>query len=386
MATTRPKRRRLAISLRLFLVLVLLAGSWMAWKANRTRAQRRAIRAIEQAGGEVFFDYQYRDGKVIPEGKPREPLWLRRWLGDEFFHDVVRVDFSMTGSRVNVAMSGVEQFDRLEELDFIGSKLDDTGLSHVKGLKALRVMELFMTDVTNVGLRHLRSLASVEELSIVPKRGELGRVYIEEDGLANLEGLKRLRKLNLFNTGITDRGVAHLKGLTRLEELNLSWTNISEVGLEHLTGLTNLRKLDLSGCRLTDRWMPILARLTELRELDLGVLNLAVFPESPPVTADGIKPLCKLRNLEVLTLPGDISPADLLALPKLKKVDLTLSFLSYEEAERLRAAHPSLIIVTRHLDPGRAAIDPRSVGALDAVDPAVVMDREPHGICPPAHK
>jgi hypothetical protein len=347
MATAKPRRRTLAISLRLFLVLVLVAGSWMAWKANRTRAQRRAIRAIEQAGGEALFDYQYQHGKVVRDGRPREPVWLRKWTGDEFFHDVVRVNFFSTDSRVNAAMSGVEQLDGLVELDFVDSGLDDTGLSHVKNLRGLRVLELYHTAVTNEGLRHLRSLVNLEELEFSPDTPAGDSVNVKEDGLANLEGLKRLRKLSLFNTGVTDRGVAHLRGLTSLEELDLSLTNVTDGGVEHLTGLTNLRKLKLNSCRLTDRGMVALAKMVGLRELIARVSILRIDGKRP-ITAAGVKQLAKLRNLEVLTPPLDVPLDDLLSLPKLKKIDLKFSFLSGEELDRLRAAHPSLIIVTGH--------------------------------------
>jgi internalin A len=345
MATTRPRRRGLAISLRLFLGLVLVAGTWMAWKANRTRAQRRAIRAIEQAGGEVLYDYQYRDGKAVRDGKPQGPGWLRKWLGDGFFHDVACVHFYRAEPSVNAAMSGVEQFDRLQALAFFDTRLSDTGLSHVQDLRSLRVLRLFLTDVTNGGLRYLRSLENLEVLEVLPTDAASDRVYFNEDGLANLEGLKRLRKLGLCGTGVTDRGVAHLKGLARLEELDLSLTNVTDEGLENLTGLTNLRKLGLRGCRLADRGMAALSKLTELRELDV---RLEYPPATPLLTAEGVMHLTKLRKLEVLSPPLDVPLDDLLALPNLKRVDLRSHPLSEEELDRLRAAHPSLIILTRH--------------------------------------
>jgi Leucine-rich repeat (LRR) protein len=347
MATTRPKRRSLTISLRLFLVLVLVAGTWMAWKANRTRAQRRAIEAVERAGGVVGFDYEFRGGEYIQDAKPWEAAWLRRMLGDDFFHDVVYVGYSDADSRVNSAMSSVEQFDRLEELDYFNSKLEDAGLSHVRNLKGLKVLILNGTRVTNRGLMHLRSLENLEELRLCTTDTHGNHVALDEEGVENILGLTKLKKLSMFNSGANDRTIRHISRLRSLEELDLALSNISDDGLEHLVGLTRLRKLELGCSHFTDRGMATLAKMTSLRELDLGGDRSPDDPDwHSPITAVGVKHLTKLRDLEFLTPPDDVPVDDLLALPKLKAVNLSYHALIREEIGRLRSSYPTLTIET----------------------------------------
>ena len=53
--------------------------------------------------------------------------------------------------------------------------------------------------------------------------------------------------MSLHSDKITDAGVQYLEGLTRLRELDLACTGITDAGLERLKGLTRLERLDLFG-------------------------------------------------------------------------------------------------------------------------------------------
>ncbi len=72
----------------MLMALVILLGVGMGWVVRRARVQREAVEMIKAAGGEVVFDYQ-RPWRRNAE--PWGPKWLRRWLGDEYFRDVVEV-------------------------------------------------------------------------------------------------------------------------------------------------------------------------------------------------------------------------------------------------------------------------------------------------------
>lgn len=81
--------------------------------------------------------------------------------------------------------------------------------------------------------------------------------------------LRDLRLLILFKTSITDVGLEHLKGLTELEILYLWQTWITDAGLAHVRALTGLRGLYLDMTRITDAGMESLKGLTALRQLEL---------------------------------------------------------------------------------------------------------------------
>jgi hypothetical protein len=87
--TPKPKRRWYQFSQRTLLVLVLLVSiglSWLGIKMNQARRQREVVKAILEAGGAVYYDYEY---KQSGNPEPPAPAWLRKLFGDDLFRDVV---------------------------------------------------------------------------------------------------------------------------------------------------------------------------------------------------------------------------------------------------------------------------------------------------------
>jgi hypothetical protein len=55
---------------------------------------------------------------------------------------------------------------------------------------------------------------------------DLSGTLIEDEGLARLAPLRRLSRLVLANTRLTDAGLVHLKALPALRRVNLGWTGV----------------------------------------------------------------------------------------------------------------------------------------------------------------
>ena len=72
-ATVKTPRRRLSLSLRGSMLLVLCLGLWLGWQARLARQQREAVAAIEEYGGFVRFDWEFVDGKPVPGAAPSGP-------------------------------------------------------------------------------------------------------------------------------------------------------------------------------------------------------------------------------------------------------------------------------------------------------------------------
>ncbi len=134
----------------------------------------------------------------------------------------------------------------------------------------LQMLFLHQTEVTDVGLEHLKGLTQLQwlwpfrdrsyrrgagasqRLDPTPKMLSLGwNTKVTDAGLDHLTGLTQLKMLNLTATQVTDAGLEHLTGLTRLRELNLGETKVTDAGLEHLKGLTQLDSLHLAGSKVT---------------------------------------------------------------------------------------------------------------------------------------
>ena len=90
-------RRYLTFSLRTLFVLTTALAVWLGVVVNRAREQREAVKAIEQCGGHVTYDWQFHDLKNwphLPVLRPPGPAWLRRLIGDDFFQNVVEIEYS----------------------------------------------------------------------------------------------------------------------------------------------------------------------------------------------------------------------------------------------------------------------------------------------------
>jgi hypothetical protein len=177
-----PWRRFLRFSVRGLIVLVLVIGGGLGWIVREARIQREAVAAIRKAGGTVLYDWQWRDGDLIPGGKPCAPGWLVDLIGVDYFGHVTAVGLypDRTGS-------------------------DDAVLAHVGRLTRLQSLAYnsFDAEVTDAGLAHV-------------------------------SGLINLSYLGLSNTQVTDAGLVHLKGLTKLESMNLESTRVTDAGVREL--------------------------------------------------------------------------------------------------------------------------------------------------------
>ena len=282
--------------MRALIVIVLATGVWLAWRVHEARKQRAAVQAIQARGGNVEYDYKYdaaRD-RLLPNGKPRWPVWLQRAIGDEnFFHDVVWVGLDFDQSErflkpTDADLVCLEDLNHLIYLHAGGGHITDAGLEHLKNLTELRMLFLWRDPISGTGLAHLRGLRKLRHL-------DLSNTRVTDDRLAYLKDLTGLERIDLPNnpqltgaflqhvaslpglkslllrgSGITDSGLDHLKGAKNLEFLMLDGTKVTDAGLTHLRGLTCLRELDLSRTKVTDAGLTHLRGLSNLRSLDVS--------------------------------------------------------------------------------------------------------------------
>jgi internalin A len=164
----------------LFLMMIgLLSGSGL----HADDAETEAVQAIEKLRGRVSRD-EKADGKPVTEvyflaDLPDTPLELRHPVTDADVKELVKA---------------------------------------LASLKQLHTLDLWHTEVTDIGLKEL-----------VP--------------------LKHLQTLKLWNGKVTDAGMKELAALKHLHTLELLSAPVTDVGLKELAALKHLRSLDLGGTK-----------------------------------------------------------------------------------------------------------------------------------------
>lgn len=159
-------RNYLRLSLRALIVLVLVIGGSLGWVVHSARVQRDAVAAIRDLGGTVSYDWERKDGRSVPNGKPWAPRWLLDRVGIDYFGHVTQVRVVATHELSDADLSHISHLSQLEELDLHRSQITDARLSYLEGLADLQSLTLFHTDVGDRGLVHLRRLNRLRTLSV----------------------------------------------------------------------------------------------------------------------------------------------------------------------------------------------------------------------------
>lgn len=148
-----PNRKLRVFSLRASLVAVVGIAALLGWYVSTVRAQRLAVGVIRRSGGRVDYDYMYKGEGYNAGGSSWAPTWLRRSLGDDYFHRVVsmRVEESDFGDEDLRAISALLD---LHTLCVYRSKITDEGLSGLSR-RRLRALWLGGNPITDVGLDRL---------------------------------------------------------------------------------------------------------------------------------------------------------------------------------------------------------------------------------------
>lgn len=233
-------------------------------------------------------------------------------------------------------LAHIQYIHNLKALDLHNARISDIGLAYLGQLYNLRELKLGWNTtgeegITDVGLRHLRSLTFLEVLSLG------GRDKLSNAGLKHLTSLKNLRSLTFYWQGqITDEGMVHLAELPKLQFLKLGHMSISNRGIAHLAGLNDLEYVDIGNTRATLCGLLRLQKINNIVdalratkapfELDEegNIISLRLI--SIKLTSGCLERIKELRELRSLLLTGtgitDADLADLAHLSKLESLDL----------------------------------------------------------------
>jgi eukaryotic-like serine/threonine-protein kinase len=227
----------------------------------------------------------------------------------------------------------IETFARcakLEFLDFNQTDITDAGLRHLRSTKTLKGILLHATRVTDAGMEHLAGNLGLEVLDV-------HETQVTDKGLAQFQGCKSLHQVDLRSLKITNDGL-RLLAVSKIGDLKLANTTISDDSLAHLTDTVNIRNLDLSSTKITDRGLKNLAKNKRLAAFLIAEI---------PITDDGLAQL-DLKELVDFTAQGtaltDRSLTALAKLPILRYIDVRRTKVTGAGILAFRAAKPNCVI------------------------------------------
>ena len=101
--------------------------------------------------------------------------------------------------------ANLKHTQRLQQLQFVGDNVTDEWMRWVPPLKELYWLELHSTSVTSVGLQPIGEWAKLERLYLNRNRS------IDDQVVVHLQGLDRLKVLELRETQVTAKGAGQLR-------------------------------------------------------------------------------------------------------------------------------------------------------------------------------
>jgi len=270
---------------------------------------------------------------------------------------------------------------RITGVDLRASWVTDTDLRKLLKLPSLSSLDLSLTRITDQGMQELKNAAGIVDLNLYFAE------YVTDEGLAAIKDWKKLKRLNVHGTKVSDTTLEHISGIATLESVNIGTAMITDVGIERLVSLPNLKELTMGGNELGDAGLQALRQipgltyldlsgrqgtdsniwaisisdvgldavltLKELRELRFGCTSKGIGIEgnrfatvrTMDVSVRWLEKMRVLPKLEKLKLQGcarvdDAAIRALIALPNLREVDLKGTSVTEKGLAALRAAKP----------------------------------------------
>ncbi len=203
-------------------------------------------------------------------------------------------------------------FQSVTAIDLSYQAVTDQELSRLTRLSEVETLWLESSEITDEGLHELLMFGRLKELTLAASRRLTDKglaSYLEQapplelvslhttsastrtaEALSHMQTLKRL---DLWDTPMTDEGCRHLSRLPNLIRLRLDYTPVGDVGLAALGDATALHHLSLFQTNVGDAGLRGLSR-----SRSLGILEVA----SPHLTDDGLQDLWQIPTLVELRL------------------------------------------------------------------------------------
>src|SRR6266403_3377121 len=153
---------------------------------------------------------------------------------------------------------------RIVAVNLRGSWINDVEMIELARLPDLERLDLSHTRITDEGMLNLKPAPKIKELSLFYSE------WITDQGMTAIKGWKRLTRLNVRGTRVSDGTLEIVSHMPGLEALDIAHTEVTDVGLDYLTALVNLKELSIGQGRVSNFGLVTLRMLPTLTHLDLS--------------------------------------------------------------------------------------------------------------------
>ena len=206
----------------------------------------------------------------------------RAKLGDEDFGQIPRLgrlkSLSVSNGLTDARLAQLAGLPELEYLQTNLAAVTDEGIKPLAQLKALKNLKFFHPGkaFSGAGLLHLADLPNLQSVTVA------GSLAFNDEGMAAVGKLSRLREFRTWHAGPTDEGVKKLQQLKHLKNLHLG-QRLSYKGpacpsdptIALLVGIPSLESLVLDEARLSSTALQQLKGLPSLKKLTLSGIDIS---------------------------------------------------------------------------------------------------------------
>jgi internalin A len=163
---------------------------------------------------------------------------------------------NVRGTRIaNDTLGIVGELVQLESLDIANTRITDSGLENLASLTRLKHLAIGKNGNSESAMGILRVLSTLESLDLSgPARSQRGRSSgaMQDSVVSMIAGLQALRTLKLGHSDVDSRGLSKLAALERVEKLGLECCpRVNDEALQKLAAWKGLKYLDVQETKVT---------------------------------------------------------------------------------------------------------------------------------------
>lgn len=159
-------------------------------------------------------------------------------------------------------MTSIISLPKLDLLNLSKTRYTKSSLIQISSLKNLRSLNLCRSNLSDDDCQLVGQMTNLQQLRIG------FNPQITDKGISALKSLKNLEVLDLNNTSVTDKGLTALRSLPKLKDLQLFQTHTSDDGVKTLARMP-LKRLLLSDTLIGSKSIQYLSKMSTLQYLEI---------------------------------------------------------------------------------------------------------------------